>query len=321
VNDAKQQAGVDVVVVSEVLRQELETAIREESDLLGGRIERTSVSLAGKIERTSVSLSGRIESQASSLSEAIERESSERTRTVAETANELAGKIEQESVSLSEKIERNASSLVERIEHESGERKRTIAETAAKCADALDEEIAGRKNGDAEVGDKIAREIGAVAAELKAKVLELSADITTESEVTRAHCEAHAEQVVALLQNTVTEGLGLNAEALSELRGDVASAVERLETIETSKPEASGGAGDDENNDDAKSVHSDISEAKERLNEMQREIESVKTHAEKQVAELLAKSQEELKQEMNKGNEATAAMLAKIMSKLDGSGE
>ena len=321
VNDAKQQAGVDVVVVSEVLRQELETAIREESDLLGGRIERTSVSLAGKIERTSVSLSGRIESQASSLSEAIERESSERTRTVAEIANELAGKIEQESVSLSEKIERNASSLVERIEHESGERKRTIAETAAKCADALDEEIAGRKNGDAEVGDKIAREIGAVAAELKAKVLELSADITTESEVTRAHCEAHAEQVVALLQNTVTEGLGLNAEALSELRGDVASAVERLETIETSKPEASGGAGDDENNDDAKSVHSDISEAKERLNEMQREIESVKTHAEKQVAELLAKSQEELKQEMNKGNEATAAMLAKIMSKLDGSGE
>ena len=73
----------------------------------------------------------------------------------------------------------------------------------------------------------------------------------------------------------------------------------------------------DEENDDTKSVHSDISEAKEKLNEMQKEIENVKAHAEQQVAELLAKSQEELKAEMNKGNEATSAMLAKIMEKLE----
>ena len=95
-----------------------------------------------------------------------------------------------------------------------------------------------------------------------------------------------------------------------ELRGDVAAAVEKAEGMEAA---AGAGAGGEE---DAKSVHSDISEAKEKLGEMQREIEAVKAHAEQQVAELLAKSQEDLKAEMSKGNEATAAMLEKIMAKL-----
>ena len=183
-------------------------------------------------------------------------------------------------------------------------------EAAAKYAGALEEETAERKSGDASVGGKIADAVGAVAEELRRSVLELAADLTTESETLRAHCEAHAEQAVAALQNTVTEGLGLNAEALEELRGDVAAAVEKAEGMEAA---AAGGAGGEE---DAKSVHSDISEAKEKLGEMQREIEAVKAHAEQQVAELLAKSQEDLKAEMSKGNEATAAMLEKIMAKL-----
>jgi hypothetical protein len=184
-------------------------------------------------------------------------------------------------------------------------------EAAAKCADALEEEAAERKSGDASVGGKIADAVGAVAEELRRSVLELAADLTTESETLRAHCEAHAEQAVAALQNTVTEGLGLNAEALEELRGDVAAAVEKVEGLE-----AGGGGAGAGGEEDAKSVHSDISEAKEKLSEMQREIEAVKAHAEQQVAELLAKSQEDLKAEMSKGNEATAAMLEKIMAKL-----
>lgn len=183
-------------------------------------------------------------------------------------------------------------------------------EAAAKYAGALEEETAERKSGDASVGGKIADAVGAVAEELRRSVLELAADLTTESETLRAHCEAHAERAVAALQNTVTEGLGLNAEALEELRGDVAAAVEKAEGMEAA---AGAGAGGEE---DAKSVHSDISEAKEKLGEMQREIEAVKAHAEQQVAELLAKSQEDLKAEMSKGNEATAAMLEKIMAKL-----
>jgi hypothetical protein len=201
-----------------------------------------------------------------------------------------------------------------------------LRETAAKCAGALDEEAAERKSGDASVGAKIAEAVGAVdasvgakiaeavgavAEELRRSVLELAADLTTESETLRAHCEAHAEQAVAALQNTVTEGLGLNAEALEELRGDVAAAVEKVEGLEAGGGGAGGGG-----EEDAKSVHSDISEAKEKLSEMQREIEAVKAHAEQQVAELLAKSQEDLKAEMSKGNEATAAMLEKIMAKL-----
>ena len=201
-----------------------------------------------------------------------------------------------------------------------------LRETAAKCAGALDEEAAERKSGDASVGAKIAEAVGAVdasvgakiaeavgavAEELRRSVLELAADLTTESETLRAHCEAHAAQAVAALQSTVTEGLGLNAEALEELRGDVAAAVEKVEGLE-----AGGGAGGAGGEEDAKSVHSDISEAKEKLSEMQREIEAVKAHAEQQVAELLAKSQEDLKAEMSKGNEATAAMLEKIMAKL-----
>ena len=201
-----------------------------------------------------------------------------------------------------------------------------LRETAAKCAGALDEEAAERKSGDASVGAKIAEAVGAVdasvgakiaeavgavAEELRRSVLELAADLTTESETLRAHCEAHAAQAVAALQSTVTEGLGLNAEALEELRGDVAAAVEKVEGLE-----AGGGGGGGGGEEDAKSVHSDISEAKEKLSEMQREIEAVKAHAEQQVAELLAKSQEDLKAEMSKGNEATAAMLEKIMAKL-----
>jgi hypothetical protein len=161
------------------------------------------------------------------------------------------------------------------------------------------------------VGAKIAEAVGAVAEELRRSVLELAADLTTESETLRAHCEAHAAQAVAALQSTVTEGLGLNAEALEELRGDVAAAVEKVEGLEAGGGGAGGGG-----EEDAKSVHSDISEAKEKLSEMQREIEAVKAHAEQQVAELLAKSQEDLKAEMSKGNEATAAMLEKIMAKL-----
>jgi hypothetical protein len=201
-----------------------------------------------------------------------------------------------------------------------------LRETAAKCAGALDEEAAERKSGDASVGAKIAEAVGAVdasvgakiaeavgavAEELRRSVLELAADLTTESETLRAHCEAHAAQAVAALQSTVTEGLGLNAEALEELRGDVAAAVEKVEGLEAGGGGAGGGG-----EEDAKSVHSDISEAKEKLSEMQREIEAVKAHAEQQVAELLAKSQEDLKAEMSKGNEATAAMLEKIMAKL-----
>ena len=189
-----------------------------------------------------------------------------------------------------------------------------VRETAAKCAGALDEEAAERKSGDASVGAKIAEAVGAVAEELRRSVLELAADLTTESETLRAHCEAHAAQAVAALQSTVTEGLGLNAEALEELRGDVAAAVEKVEGLEAGGGAGAGGAGGGE--EDAKSVHSDISEAKEKLSEMQREIEAVKAHAEQQVAELLAKSQEDLKAEMSKGNEATAAMLEKIMAKL-----
>ena len=203
-----------------------------------------------------------------------------------------------------------------------------LRETAAKCAGALDEEAAERKSGDASVGAKIAEAVGAVdasvgakiaeavgavAEELRRSVLELAADLTTESETLRAHCEAHAAQAVAALQSTVTEGLGLNAEALEELRGDVAAAVEKVEGLEAGGGGAGGAGGGEE---DAKSVHSDISEAKEKLSEMQREIEAVKAHAEQQVAELLAKSQEDLKAEMSKGNEATAAMLEKIMAKL-----
>jgi hypothetical protein len=201
-----------------------------------------------------------------------------------------------------------------------------LRETAAKCAGALDEEAAERKSGDASVGAKIAEAVGAVdasvgakiaeavgavAEELRRSVLELAADLTTESETLRAHCEAHAAQAVAALQSTVTEGLGLNAEALEELRGDVAAAVEKVEGLEAGGGGAGGGG-----EEDAKSVHSDISDAKEKLSEMQREIEAVKAHAEQQVAELLAKSQEDLKAEMSKGNEATAAMLEKIMAKL-----
>jgi hypothetical protein len=201
-----------------------------------------------------------------------------------------------------------------------------LRETAAKCAGALDEEAAERKSGDASVGAKIAEAVGAVdasvgakiaeavgavAEELRRSVLELAADLTTESETLRAHCEAHAAQAVAALQSTVTEGLGLNAVALEELRGDVAAAVEKVEGLEAGGGGAGGGG-----EEDAKSVHSDISEAKEKLSEMQREIEAVKAHAEQQVAELLAKSQEDLKAEMSKGNEATAAMLEKIMAKL-----
>ena len=201
-----------------------------------------------------------------------------------------------------------------------------LRETAAKCAGALDEEAAERKSGDASVGAKIAEAVGAVdasvgakiaeavgavAEELRRSVLELAADLTTESETLRAHCEAHAAQAVAALQSTVTEGLGLNAEVLEELRGDVAAAVEKVEGLEAGGGGAGGGG-----EEDAKSVHSDISEAKEKLSEMQREIEAVKAHAEQQVAELLAKSQEDLKAEMSKGNEATAAMLEKIMAKL-----
>jgi len=203
-----------------------------------------------------------------------------------------------------------------------------LRETAAKCAGALDEEAAERKSGDASVGAKIAEAVGAVdasvgakiaeavgavAEELRRSVLELAADLTTESETLRAHCEAHAAQAVAALQSTVTEGLGLNAEALEELRGDVAAAVEKVEGLEAGGGAGAGAGGGEE---DAKSVHSDISEAKEKLSEMQREIEAVKAHAEQQVAELLAKSQEDLKAEMSKGNEATAAMLEKIMAKL-----
>ena len=185
-----------------------------------------------------------------------------------------------------------------------------VRESAAVCAGALDEEAADRKAGDASVGGKIATAVGVVADELRRSVLELAADLTTESETLRAHCEAHAAQAVAALQSTVTEGLGLNAEALEELRGDVAAAVEKVEGME------GGGGGGGGGEEDAKSVHSDISEAKEKLGEMQREIEAVKAHAEQQVAELLAKSQEDLKAEMSKGNEATAAMLEKIMAKL-----
>ena len=105
-------------------------------------------------------------------------------------------------------------------------------EAAAKYAGALEEETAERKSGDASVGGKIADAVGAVAEELRRSVLELAADLTTESETLRAHCEAHAERAVAALQNTVTEGLGLNAEALEELRGDVAAAVEKAEGME-----------------------------------------------------------------------------------------
>ena len=256
INDARDEAGVDVVVVSETLRAELESKIDLESD--------TRVAFAGKIEQK---------------------------------IGKIAGLIDQEQQ----------------------ERKCACSETATKCVTALEEistEISNRKDGDAAVHEKIASEIGEVASDLKAKVLELAADLTTESETLRVHCEAFSEQVVASLQNTVTEGLGLNAEALAELRGDVTGVVERLETMENNATSAPHAAADEEN-DDTKSVHSDISEAKEKLNEMQKEIENVKAHAEQQVAELLAKSQEELKAVMNKGNEATSAMLAKIMEKLE----
>jgi len=191
-----------------------------------------------------------------------------------------------------------------------------VRETASKCAHALEEEVEDRKNGDRSVSSRLAEEIGEVAEELRGKVLELAADLTTESEALRAHCEAHADAAVHALHDTVTEGLGLNAEALEELRGDVATAVDRIDGLEAAKSPGGLEVGDAE--DDVKSVHSDISEAKEKLNEMQKEIEAVKAHAEQRIAELLAKSQEELKVEMNKGNEATAAMLEKILSKLGG---